>query len=30
MRMFADPAAAPIAEGTFTLVGEPASPSAAP
>jgi hypothetical protein len=30
MRMFVDPAAAPIAEGTFTLVGDIASPSAAP
>jgi hypothetical protein len=30
MRIFADPAAAPIAEGTFTLIGDPASPSASP
>ena len=30
MRMFVDPTAAPIAEGTFTLVGEPASPAASP
>lgn len=30
MRIFVDPAAAPIAEGTFTLVGDPASPSASP
>ena len=29
MRMFVDPADAPIAEGTFTVVGDPASPSAA-
>ena len=27
MRMFVDPTRAPIAEGTFTLVGDPASPS---
>ena len=30
MRIFVDPAAAPIAEGTFTLVGDPASPPASP
>ena len=30
MRIFVDPAAAPVAEGTFTLVADPASPSASP
>ena len=30
MQMFVDPTGAPIAEGTFTLVGDAASPSASP
>jgi hypothetical protein len=30
MRMFVDPTAAPIAEGTFTLVGDGASPATSP